>query len=96
MDGGWGVVCTTTQPVNKMGMTDNRIFFMGRDATAPACSVSSMNLILAAISGEAVLHAILWLVVAGLIYWVLNWGLKKIGLPEPFNKIATVHPIIRW
>ena len=30
------------------------------------------------------------LVIFGLIMYVLWWGLGKIGLPEPFNKIATV------
>lgn len=45
---------------------------------------------LAAISGSAVVNAIIWLVIGALIYFVVDWGLKKIGLPEPFNKIATV------
>lgn len=26
----------------------------------------------------------------GLLFWVVWWGLAKIGLPEPFNKIAQV------
>lgn len=30
------------------------------------------------------------IVVFGLIMWVLWWGLGKIGLPEPFAKVATV------
>lgn len=30
------------------------------------------------------------LVIFGLIMYVLWWGLGKLGLPEPFNKIATV------
>lgn len=45
---------------------------------------------MAAVSGGSVMEAIIWLVVAGLIYFILDWGIKKIGLPEPFNKIATV------
>lgn len=49
-----------------------------------------MDLMLAAISGNAVVNAIIWLVIGALIYFVVDWGLKKIGLPEPFNKIATV------
>lgn len=48
-----------------------------------------MNM-LAAIDGGTILQALIWLVIAGVIYWVLDWGLKRIGLPEPFNKIATV------
>ncbi len=46
--------------------------------------------ILAAISGEQVMYAVVWLVIAGLIYWILTWGLSKMGLPEPFNKIINV------
>ncbi len=33
---------------------------------------------------------LLSLVIWGLIFYVLWWGLGKIGLPEPFNKIITV------
>ena len=29
-------------------------------------------------------------IIWGLIFYVLWWGLGKIGLPEPFNKIAVV------
>lgn len=49
-----------------------------------------MVLTLAAISGSAVGESLVWLVIAALIYFVIDWGLKKIGLPEPFNKIAQV------
>lgn len=48
------------------------------------------HLMLAAISGNDVVQAIVWLVVAGLIYYVAAWGLGKIGLGEPFGKIANV------
>lgn len=37
---------------------------------------------------------ILTLVFWGLIFYVLWWGLGKIGLPEPFNKVITVVLII--
>ncbi len=42
------------------------------------------------ISGAALLSALVYLVICGLILYVLWWALGKIGLPEPFNKIATV------
>lgn len=42
----------------------------------------------------ALLSALLWLVIVGLILYVCWWGLQKIGLPEPFNKIATVILVI--
>lgn len=33
---------------------------------------------------------LLTLVIWGIIFYVLWWGLGRIGLPEPFNKIAVV------
>ena len=36
------------------------------------------------------LHPLLQIVVIGLVFWCLWWGLGKIALPEPFNKIAVV------
>lgn len=45
---------------------------------------------LAAISGQGLVEALIWLVVMSLVLWVLWWGLGRIGLPEPFNKVATV------
>jgi hypothetical protein len=56
----------------------------------PLCHGSAMDLLFAAISGEAVVNALIWLVIGALIFFVVNWGLTKIALPEPFNKIATV------
>lgn len=52
------------------------------------------HLMLAAIDGGHVVEAIIWLVVAGLVFWLLQWALDKIALPEPFNKIATVLLIL--
>lgn len=42
------------------------------------------------ISSSALVALLVQLVIFGLIMWVLWWGLAKIGLPEPFAKIATV------
>lgn len=30
------------------------------------------------------------LVIWGIVFYVLWWALGKVGLPEPFNKVATV------
>ena len=30
------------------------------------------------------------LVIVGLIFWLLFWFIGTVGLPEPFNKVATV------
>jgi hypothetical protein len=48
------------------------------------------NIMLAAISGDAVVNAIVWLIIAGVIYWLVNWAIAKIGVPEPFNKVLQV------
>lgn len=49
-----------------------------------------MLTLLADISGQQVINAVIWLAVAGLIYWILLWVIDTCGLPEPFNKIARV------
>lgn len=42
------------------------------------------------ISGSTLVSLLITLVVAGLIFWLLWWLLRVVGLPEPFNKVATV------
>lgn len=42
------------------------------------------------ISLGGLVHAIIVLIVAGLIFWLLWWLIQCIGLPEPFNKVARV------
>lgn len=36
------------------------------------------------------INLLVYVVVWGLIFYVLWWALGKLGLPEPFAKIATV------
>lgn len=40
------------------------------------------------------LTILLSLVIWGLIFFILWWGLGKIALPEPFNKVAVVILVI--
>lgn len=49
-----------------------------------------MNTLIAAISGQDLVHAVVWIIAAGLIYFILEWLLSKVGLPEPFSKIARI------
>ena len=49
-----------------------------------------MNTIIAAISGDALLHSVIWIIVVALICWLLWWLIDYCKLPEPFNKIARV------
>lgn len=46
--------------------------------------------IVAAISGQALVNAVIWLIVAGVIFFLLDWAIKSIGVPEPFNKVLRV------
>ena len=42
------------------------------------------------ISISALLFAFLAIIVGGLIFYVASWGLEKLALPEPFNKVVAV------
>jgi hypothetical protein len=37
---------------------------------------------------------LLSLVIWGLIFWLLWWGLGAVGIPEPFHKVATVILVV--
>lgn len=50
--------------------------------------------IIAAISGEGLVGVIITLIVAGLIYWLLDWLITKVALPDPFAKVARVILIV--
>lgn len=49
-----------------------------------------MNVMLAAISGGGLVNAVVWIIVVGLVVWLLWWLIGYVGLPEPFNKVARV------
>lgn len=42
------------------------------------------------VQGTDLIHAIIWIVVAGLIFWLLWWLISYIAPPEPFAKVARV------
>lgn len=46
--------------------------------------------ILAQISGNAVISSLIWVIVLGVVFWLLWWLIGYVGLPEPFNKVARV------
>lgn len=33
---------------------------------------------------------VVWLLVAGLVYWLCLWVIGQFGVPEPFNKVIRV------
>lgn len=43
---------------------------------------------IAAIGGSDVLKAILWVITAGVVFWIFDWFIRYVGVPEPFAKIA--------
>lgn len=45
---------------------------------------------LAAISGESVVEAIIWLVCLGVVFWLLNYLIDYINPPAPFGKVSKV------
>ena len=53
-----------------------------------------MNKTLAVITGESIMRLVITLIVAGLIYWILDWAIKATGLPDPFAKVARVILIL--
>jgi len=46
--------------------------------------------LLAAIGANVLVQAIVWVIVAGLIFWLLSWLIGYAGVPEPFAKVARV------
>lgn len=49
-----------------------------------------MITLLAVISGEALVGVVIWLIVAGLIFFLLSWLIDYCKTPEPFNRVAKV------
>jgi hypothetical protein len=38
----------------------------------------------------AIVQAVIWLIIAGIIVWLLWWALNRIDPPEPFKKVAEI------
>jgi len=49
-----------------------------------------LSIIMAAISANSLVNVVVWIIAAGLIFWLLTWLIDYVGLPEPFSKIAKV------
>ncbi len=48
-----------------------------------------MNL-LADLSGQQLFMAVVYVLIAGVVFWLLTWLIAYVGIPEPFNKVAKV------
>ena len=42
------------------------------------------------ISLSGAVTIVLYLIVAGLIFWLLTWLIDYVGVPEPFRKVAKI------
>lgn len=47
-------------------------------------------LMLAAISGQGLVWAVVWVLIAGVIFWLVDWLIRYVGVPEPFAKVARI------
>lgn len=45
---------------------------------------------IAQLSGDSVIHSLLYIIVIGIVFYLLFWLIGYVGLPEPFNKVARV------
>lgn len=45
-------------------------------------------------SAAPLINLIVWLIVAGLIYWLVTWLIGALGIPEPFSKIVLVVAVL--
>ena len=43
---------------------------------------------------EPLLGLLIQIIVVGLIFYLLFWAIGRIGLPEPFNKVAIVIVVL--
>lgn len=49
-----------------------------------------MNVLFAAISGNALIMCVIWLLIAAVVFWLLNWLVAQVGIGEPFAKVIKV------
>ncbi len=42
------------------------------------------------VSIETVVTVVVYLLVCGAVFWLLNWLIDYCGIPEPFNKFARI------
>ena len=42
----------------------------------------------------SIIALLISLIIWGLIFWILWWGLGAVGIPEPFHKVAVVVLVV--
>lgn len=53
-----------------------------------------MMTLLAAISGQTLVMAVVWVIIAAVLFFLLNWAIGYVGIAEPFQKVAKVIVVI--
>lgn len=43
---------------------------------------------------SSLITLVIYIIIIGLVFWVLWWALDAIGIPEPFNKVIRVVLIL--
>lgn len=49
-----------------------------------------MNTFLAVVSGEQLVNTLVWVILAGLVFWLAVWLVDYCKTPEPFNRVLKV------
>lgn len=45
-------------------------------------------------SGEALLRAVIYLIVVGVIFWLITYLIKKLPIPDPFATVINVILVV--
>ena len=53
-------------------------------------AISPVAFAAANISIQGLLNFVIWVVILGVIFWVIWWFIGYVGVPEPFNKVLRV------
>lgn len=54
------------------------------------CVLSLPVMAAVSLSGGNLLSLVVYLVIGGLIFWMIWWFIGYVGVPEPFNKVIRV------
>ncbi len=46
------------------------------------------------VTGENLITAVVWLLIAAVVYFILQWGVNKINPEQPFRKVIDVILVI--
>lgn len=59
-------------------------------ALALALLFVSCNALAATVSVDGLVQTVIYIVIVGLVFWLIWWFIGFAGIPEPFNKVIRV------